>query len=189
MSSNSNKSSPNSPSDVSLEALETLLQNINVKLSKAEVLNGGFDRMQTHLEGLKQDVGEIRTEVYKVNVDLRSISMQNTEFKEDLGKVNEAIYHPDNGIYTRIQKTSSSQESRDKKMDTAIQKIENVEKIIIPLQRTDQDLINIAGKDLQELQNIVKTRAILNRMFWIMLAVIITGAGKSIWELVSSHIK
>lgn len=169
-------------------AVDSLLQDINAKLSKAEILNGGFDRMQAHLEDLKQDVGEIRTEVYKVNVDLRTITDQNIEFKQELGKVNEAIYHPDNGIYTRIQKTASAQDSRDKKMDTALEKIDNVEKIVVPLQRTQGELTEIAGKDLKELESVVKTRAMLNKMFWLMVVAIVGAGGKTIWEFFTSHV-
>ena len=186
MSSNPDKSSPS----ILLEpSVSSLLQDINIKLSKAEVLNGGFDRMQTHLEDLKRDVGEVRTEVYKVNVDLRTITAQNTEFKQDIEKVNEAIYHPDNGIYTRIQKTASSQDSRDKKMDIAIEKIDNVEKVIVPLQRTQGELTEIAGKDLKELDSIVKTRATLNKMFWLMVVAIVGASGKTIWEFFATHVK
>lgn len=185
MSSDPDKSSP-----VLIDPFSTasLLQEIHAKLSKAEVLNGGFDRMQNQLEGLKQDVGEVRTEVYKVNVDLRTITAQNAEFKQDLEKVNEAIYHPDDGIYTRIHKTASAQESRDKKIDQAIEKIDNVEKIIVPLQRTQGDLTEIAGKDLKELDSIVKTRAMLNKMFWLMVVAIIGASGKTLWEFFTAHV-
>jgi DNA repair ATPase RecN len=192
MSSDPDKSSPNlltasTPNTVT--TVEALLNTISTKLAKAEVLNGGFDKMQKHLEELKQDVGEVRTEIYKVNVDLRTITLQNTEFKEGLGKLNDAIYHPDNGIYTRIQKTASAQDSRDKKMDKALEKIDNVEKIIVPLQRTQDELTEIAGKDLQELENIVKTRAVINRMFWLMVVALLGAGGKGLWEFVATHIK
>lgn len=186
MSSDPDKSSPTLIEPGS--SIASLLQDIHIKLSKAEVLNGGFDRMQAQLEGLKQDVGEVRTEVYKVNVDLRTITAQNTEFKHELGKVNEAIYHPDNGIYTRIQKTASAQDSRDKKMDIAIEKIDNVEKVIVPLQRTQGELTEIAGKDLKELESIVKTRALLNKMFWLMVVAILGAGGKTIWEFFTAHV-
>lgn len=185
MSSNPDKSSPSLTEPITMT---TLLQEIHSKLSKAEVLNGGFDRMQAHLEGLKQDIGEIRTEVYKVNGDLRTITTQNIEFKQELGKVNEAIYHPDNGIYTRIQKTAFSQDSRDKKMDIALKKIDNVEKLIVPLEKTKEELTDIAGKDLKELDSIVKTRAMLNKMFWLMLVAILGAGGKTIWEFFTAHV-
>lgn len=185
----SSASSKSSPTLNEHPEIASLLQEISTKLAKAEVLNGGFDRMQAHLEELKQDVGEIRTEVYKVNIDLRTITAQNTEFKQELGKVNEAIYHPDNGIYTRIQKSTSSQTSRDKEMVSALKKIDKVEKVIVPIQRTQDELTEIAGRDLKELESIVKTRAMLNKMFWLMVVAIIGAGGKTLWEFFADHVK
>jgi len=169
-----------------LEMLETLLKGINDKLQKAEVLNGGFDRLQKDMASLREDVGEIRTEVLKLNVELTHVRGQNGEFKKQLEDFSEAIYHPDDGIYSRIRRTSDLEDLREQKIDKAIQKIDEVQKTIDPIQKTDMDLKKIAGDDLKELSTIVKTRQNIDRIFWILVSAILAGAGKMLWDLIAA---
>lgn len=172
---------------VKLEMLETLLKGISEKLHKAEVLNGGFDRMQKDMSSLREHVGEIRTEVLKVNVELAHVREQSGEFKKDLARIDEAIYHPDNGIYKRIHRSSDIEELRDKKIDQALEKIDAVQKTIDPIEKTDKDLKKIAGDDLKELSTIVKTRQNIDRIFWILVTAVLGGAGKFIWDAIVSN--
>jgi vacuolar-type H+-ATPase subunit I/STV1 len=169
-----------------LEMLETLLKGINDKLQKAEVLNGGFDRLQKDMASLRGDVGEIRTEVYKVNSELIHMRAQNSDFKKQLEDYSEAIYHPDDGIYSRIRRTSDLEDLREQKIDKALEKIDAVQKTIDPIQKTDMDLKKIAGDDLRELSTIVKTRHNIDRIFWILVTAIIGGGAKVIWDLISA---
>ena len=169
-----------------LEMLETLLKGINDKLQKAEVLNGGFDRLQKDMASLRGDVGEIRTEVLKLNVELTHVRGQNGEFKKQLEDFSGAIYHPDDGIYSRIRRTSDLEDLREQKIDKAIQKIDEVQKTIDPIQKTDMDLKKIAGDDLKELSTIVKTRQNIDRIFWILVSAILAGAGKMLWDLIAA---
>jgi hypothetical protein len=167
---------------VKLEMLETLLRGVSEKLHKADILNGGFDRMQNDMAALRENVGEIRTEVFKVNVELAHVRDQSTEFKKDLARIDEAIYHPDNGIYKRIHRSSDHEELREQKIDKAIEKIDSVQKTIAPIQQTEQNLKRIAGDDLKELTTIVKTRQNIDRIFWILVTAVLGGAGKFIWD-------
>lgn len=176
----------NSAEKIKLEMLESLLKGISDKLHKAEVLNGGFDRMQSDMSSLREHVAEIRTEVLKVNVELAHMRVQDDEFKKDLNRIDEAIYHPDEGIYTRIRRSSNMEDLRDSKIDKALAKIENVEKLVEPIERTDKDLKKIAGEDLKELNTIVKTRQNIDRIFWIMVTALMGGAAKVIWDLVAA---
>lgn len=171
---------------VKLEMLETLLKGINEKLQKAEVLNGGFDRMQIDISKLREHTTEIRSEVLKVNVDLSHMRDQNLEFRKDLARIDEAIYHPDEGIYTRIRRTSDMEELRDSKIDKAIEKIDVVESLVAPIQKTDEKLKNIAGDELQELDSVVKARKNIDRIFWVLLTAIVGGVGKFIWDAISA---
>jgi len=172
---------------VKLEMLETLLKGISEKLHKAEVLNGGFDRLQGDMASLREHVGEIRTEVLKVNVELSHVREQSGEFKKDLARIDEAIYHPDNGIYKRIHRSSDIEELRDRKIDKALEKIDTVQNAIAPIQVTEQNLKKIAGDDLKELTTIVKTRQNIDRIFWILLTAVLGGAGKFIWDALVSN--
>jgi chromosome segregation ATPase len=171
---------------VKLEMLETLLKGISEKLHKAEVLNGGFDRMQNDMAALRENVGEIRTEVFKVNVELAHVREQSGEFKKDLARIDEAIYHPDNGIYKRIHRSSDHEELREQKIDKAIEKIDSVQKTIAPIQQTEQNLKRIAGDDLKELTTIVKTRQNIDRIFWILVTAIVGGGAKVLWDLIAA---
>lgn len=169
---------------VKMEMLEALLKGISEKLHKAEVLNGGFDRMQNDMAALRENVGEIRTEVLKVNVELAHVREQSGEFKKDLARIDEAIYHPDNGIYKRIHRSSDHEELREQKIDKALEKIDNVQKTIQPIQVTEQNLKKIAGDDLKELTTIVKTRQNIDRIFWILVTAIVGGGAKVLWDLI-----
>ena len=169
-----------------LEMLETLIRGISEKLHKAEVLNGGFDRMQTDIASLRENVGEIRTEVLKVNVELSHVREQSVDFKKDLARIDEAIYHPDNGIYKRIHRTSDIEELREKKLDKALEKIDSVEKMVEPIEQTEKNLKKIAGDDLRELNTIVKTRQNIDRIFWILVTAMIGGGAKVLWDLISA---
>ncbi len=173
---------------VKLEMLETLLKGINEKLQKAEVLNGGFDRMQSDISLLRENTSEIRAEVFKLNADLSHVKEQSGEFKKDLARIDEAIYHPDEGIYTRIRRTSDMEELRDKKIDKAIEKIDNVECMVAPIQKTDQTLKSIAGEDLKDLESVVKTRKNIDRVFWILITAILGGIGKFVWDAIAANI-
>ena len=172
---------------VKLEMLETLLKGISEKLHKAEVLNGGFDRLQGDMASLREHVGEIRTEVLKVNVELSHVREQSGEFKKDLARIDEAIYHPDNGIYKRIHRSSDIEDLRDRKIDKALEKIDTVQSTIAPIQVTEQNLKKIAGDDLKELTTIVKTRQNIDRIFWILVTAVLGGAGKFIWDAIVSN--
>ena len=169
---------------VKMEMLESLVKGISEKLHKAEVLNGGFDRMQNDMAALRENVGEIRTEVLKVNVELAHVRDQSGEFKKDLARIDEAIYHPDNGIYKRIHRSSDHEELREQKIDKAIEKIDSVQKTIAPIQVTEQNLKRIAGDDLKELTTIVKTRQNIDRIFWILVTAIVGGGAKVLWDLI-----
>jgi chromosome segregation ATPase len=176
----------NAAEKLKLEMLETLIRGISEKLHKAEVLNGGFDRMQSDIASLRENVGEIRTEVLKVNVDLSHVREQSSEFKKDLARIDEAIYHPDNGIYKRIHRTSDIEEIREKKLDKALEKIDSVEKMVVPIEQTEKNLKKIAGDDLKELNTIVKTRQNIDRIFWILVTAMIGGGAKVLWDLISA---
>ena len=176
----------NTAEKLKLEMLETLIRGISEKLHKAEVLNGGFDRMQSDMASLRENVGEIRTEVLKVNVELAHVREQSGDFKKDLARIDEAIYHPDNGIYKRIHRTSDVEELREKKLDKALEKIDSVEKMVSPIEQTEKNLKKIAGDDLKELNTIVKTRQNIDRIFWILVTAIIGGGAKVLWDLISA---
>jgi len=65
-----------------------LLQNIRKKLESSAALNGGFDRLLFKIDGIEKSQVEI---------------------SEKVGKIHEAIYNPDDGLFARIASNRASQ--------------------------------------------------------------------------------
>ena len=162
-----------------LESLEEMIRSINDKVQKAEVLNGGFTE-------LKSSVTDIRHAQIKMEAEIKSIRAHESNLKEKIEEINEAVYDPDNGIYRRINESMTLDKIRDEKIDKAIDKIAKVEEILEPIEKTEEDLKKIAGNDLKELQSIVKTRQVIDRMFWIMATALVGGGAKVLWDLIVS---
>lgn len=173
---------------VKLDMLEGLLKGINEKLQKAEVLNGGFDRLQADVSQLRKDTSEIRVEVLKVNAELNYVKDQTVEVKKEVGRIDQAIYHPDDGIFARVRRNSDIEELRDKKFDRAISKIDKIEDLVSPIQLTDERLKTIAGKDLEDLSIVIKSRKNIDRIFWVLITAILGGIGKFIWDAIVANI-
>lgn len=162
-----------------VQTLEQMVRSINEKIQHAEVLNGGFTE-------LKNKVDDIRTTQIKMDMELKSVRAGEIQLKEKVDEINDAIYDPDNGIYRRINESVVLDKQRDEKLDLAVQELKNVQVDLAPIEKTDEDLKKIAGEDLKELQSIVKTRQIIDRMFWIMLTALVGGGVKLLWDFISS---
>jgi DNA anti-recombination protein RmuC len=74
-----NEDSPNS---------DRLLHVIQQKLEKSAALNGGFDKL-----------------LFKIDV----IENNQVQMSEKVDKIHEAIYHPDDGLFARINKNKADQ--------------------------------------------------------------------------------
>jgi len=162
-----------------VQTLEQMVRSINEKIQHAEVLNGGFTE-------LKNKVNDIHTTQVKVEMEIKSIRAGEIQLKEKVDEINDAIYDPDNGIYRRINESVVLDKQRDEKLDRAVQELRNVQADIGPIEKTDEDLKKIAGEDLKELQSIVKTRQIIDRMFWIMATAFVGGGLKLLWDFIAS---
>ncbi|MFA6049660.1 MAG: hypothetical protein WC761_00415 [Candidatus Paceibacterota bacterium] len=162
-----------------LQSLEEMVRAMNDKIQRAEVLNGGFSEM-------KAQVTDIRYAQIKMEAEVKSIRAGEASVKESIEEINDAIYDPDNGIYRRINESITYDKVRDEKLDKAVMKLAKVEEILAPIEKTEEDLKKIAGEDLKELQSIVKTRQIIDRMFWIMLTGLVGGGAKILWDLIAA---
>lgn len=160
-----------------IQTLEEMIRAINDKVQKAEVLNDGFAE-------LRSNVTDIRHTQIKMESEIRSIRAGEANLKNSITEISEAIYDPDNGLYRRINESLTMDKVRDEKFDKAVSKIAKVEEILAPIEKTEEDLKKIAGDDLKELQSIVKTRQIIDRMFWIMSTALVGGGAKVLWDLI-----
>jgi hypothetical protein len=67
---------------------DALLQNIQQKLDKSAALNGGFDKL-----------------LFKIDV----IENNQNQMSDKVDKIHDAIYHPDDGLFARINKNKTDQ--------------------------------------------------------------------------------
>ena len=160
-----------------VQSLEEIIRAINDKVQKAEILSEGFTE-------LKSNVTEIRHAQIKMESEVKSIRAHENALKERVQEINEAIYDPDNGIYRRINESITLDKIRDEKIDKAVGGMSKVEEILRPIEKTEEDLKKIAGDDLKELQSIVRTRQVIDRMFWIMTTALVGAGAKILWDLV-----
>lgn len=162
-----------------IQTLEEMIRAINDKVQKAEILNEGFGE-------LKSDVMDIRHAQIKMESEVKSIRAHESSLKEKVEEINEAIYDPDNGIYRRINERIAIDKGRDEKLDKAVGSITHLGEMLKPLEKTEEDLKKIAGDDLKELQSIVRTRQVIDRMFWIMATALMGAGAKILWDLIVS---
>jgi len=162
-----------------LQTLAEMISAINDKVHKAEVLNEGFSE-------LRANVTDIRHTQIKMESEIRSIRAGEANLKNSITEISEAIYDPDNGLYRRINESLTMDKIRDEKLDRAVTKIAKVEEILAPIEKTEEDLKKIAGDDLKELQSIVKTRQVIDRMFWIMATALVGGGAKILWDFIAA---
>ena len=160
-----------------VQSLEDMIRAINDKVQKAEILNEGFGE-------LKSNVTEIRHAQIKMEAEVKSIRAHENVLKEKVEEINEAIYDPDNGIYRRINERIAIDKQRDEKLDKAMGSINALGEVLKPLEKTEEDLRKIAGDDLKELQSIVRTRQVIDRMFWIMATALVGAGAKILWDLI-----
>jgi len=66
---------------------QDLLHNIHKKLDNSPALNGGFDRLLYKIDGIEKSKNQI---------------------VEKVDKIHEAIYHPDDGLFSRIASTKTA---------------------------------------------------------------------------------
>lgn len=163
--------------DEHIQSLEEIIRAINDKVQKAEILNEGFG-------DLKNNVTDIRHAQIKMESEMKSIRAHESALKEKIQEINEAIYDPDNGIYRRINESITYDKIRDEKIDKAVENMDKVKDILKPIEKTEEDLKKIAGDDLKELQSIVRTRQVIDRMFWIMATALVGAGAKILWDLI-----
>lgn len=123
-------------------ASQRLLQNIQQKLNKSAVLNGGFDRL-----------------FYKID----SIEANQTAIASKVDKIHEAIYDPDEGLFARITNNKALQnesiadvekqvgelnvwkEQKEKSIEDVEEKSEKINEKIVNIENTIDNLNHFKG--------------------------------------------
>jgi hypothetical protein len=151
------------------------------ELKASPAMNGAF-------EGLLLSVNEIKSTQGKMCTDLNNVIIRQKQAGKKLDKMSEALYHPDRGIYKRINDTISSDDDHEEDIDALETKAETLEKQVYKhgakireLEIARGDLKKVAGERLENLDSAVQMNNNWRKLFW---ALGIGGAGLLLKEIV-----
>lgn len=163
------------------DKLQEILLGISNKLNNSRVLNGGFDRLEVMVEHIKD---------------------KQDETAEQVKKIHDGLYKPDEGLYARVKsiETSTKKIEEDYKIHLKSDE-ENMENIHSDLSNLNEQQKNfekkseitvklkqVAGEDLQELKTVLdstaKKKATISKIVWIVLATILGAVAKPLVELI-----
>ena len=157
---------------------DELLAKISRKIDSSAVLNGGFDKLVTVVESIKQ---------------------RQDEQSDKLDRINTRLYEPKEGLFSRVQQlendmvnvgnkidenTKNDLEHREK-IEKYFDKIEAVKKSTEETQLVTKRLQRIGGEDLQEIEKSVDLNKKLSTLYWGLVAVAVSGFGNLLWQLVT----
>lgn len=172
-----------------------LLEEISKKLNSSAVLNGSFDRLVSNVEHIKQ---------------------KQTEGTEALQKIDDALYEPEDGVFSKLQSLeqtivsnkqsleqtmSSNKTSTDAALEAHKKKFDDIEKAkaaeaaaalkeaeaaVVHKQATNH-LKRVAGEDLEKLASAVAMTEKLKTLHWQLIVAILALVAKTIFDIVKSH--
>ena len=137
-----------------------LLESIAKKIADSKALNGGFDRLVVMVEGI-QDKQE--------------------EAGRKLDKVTDAIYDPDNGIYSRIRCLENKLEAEKIIIAEVLENISDSELAELKVFRHNVEAA--AGPQLEELNALVRIRKNLTKSYWILLTSVVAFLSNLLFQL------
>lgn len=121
-----------------------LLQIIQRKLEKSAALNGGFDKLLYKIDGIENSQSQI---------------------VEKVDKIHEAIYHPDDGLFARINANKAEQVETVSKLERQVVEIASFQQIQKKSAEHVEEENDNFSKKIQHLENslenIRQTRATL----------------------------
>lgn len=131
------------------ELLETLVK----KLNDSAALNGGFDKLYVMIEHIQDKQEESGTK---------------------LDKVSDAMYHPDNGLFSRVKKIESKLDTNIGELEKKVQVVPDVRTEVQDLKRFQKAVEGVVGPQLEELFGLVKLHKSLSNLYW---ALALSAAG------------
>ena len=152
-------------------------------IKQAPALNGGFDKLSSAVEEIKENNTKVLYELQlvKVNQDVH------TKKIEDMHK---ALYDPDDGLYRRVTSAINKNENQSEDLEKVVEKTELVEKShdelarkIEIIEQKHKTLELVAGKDLQELRAAISTRKTMIRATWIFITGAAAGIIRLMWDV------
>lgn len=156
-----------------------LLMQMHDTISKARVLNGGFDR-------LEKQVDEIKEMQQKFNADFQNHVVNDERIEAKIDR----LYDPEEGIYAKVNKTevmlTNLTENVERLSDTGklfATKLAHVEQTGEKTSVIVTSIQKVAGEDNKDLMNAVKTSKGFWRVAVFVGTALITAIGKLLWDV------
>jgi hypothetical protein len=156
--------------------LKEMLERIVKKVENSPVLNGGWDKMVVTIDHIKEK---------------QDISSEKMDILHD------ALYQPDDGFFARVASIEHETIAiKDKIVEhtEADEKFHETIELSLKEGKPSEDtaravnkLQEIAGKDLEELNSVIKIRKTFEKMFWLIAAGTGSVIGKMLWDILMSH--
>lgn len=178
------------------EEILTLIREMSEKIKKAPVLNGGFSELKNNISGLKQDVSMLKEAQThdtifheKLNKDIEVLKDTQITLKDSHEELKTNLYEPENGLYTKMYRASTSQRETAAIQKKLFNSIEDVKSVIAPIVHTNEKLVLVAGgKELPALNSILKIQKMLTRIFWLGFTGLGSVTAKLLYDYISPFI-
>ena len=142
-----------------------LLEMLVKKVSEAKALNGGFDRLCVMIE---------------------HIHSEQDKSSKKLDKVSEALYDPDHGLFSRVKGIETKLDTNIADLEDKCKDVPTVKNEIDDLKKFQAAVEGIAGKQLEELDALVKLRKNLSMIYWALMLSVAGFVGNLLFQL-SKH--
>jgi len=153
-------------------------------MRKAPVMNGGFDRLSAAVENIKETNSKVLYELQLV----KTTQDVHTKKFEDIHK---SLYDPDDGLYQRVSMAITDNITQEKniartevKLEKVVLDQDNTNEKMNRIEKNQEILENIAGKDFQELRETISTRKNMMRTFWVFATGAVAGFAKFLWDII-----
>ena len=130
-----------------------LLEMLVKKMGESSALNGGFEKLCIMIEHIQEE---------------------QTKSGVKLDKVSDALYDPNNGLFSRVRAIESKLDTNIRDLNRKVDDIPDVKDDVDDLKKFQAAVENIAGKQLEELNALVKLRKNLANVYW---ALALSAAG------------
>jgi uncharacterized protein YaaN involved in tellurite resistance len=141
------------------ELLETLIK----KMGESSALNGGFDKLCLMIEHI-QDKQE--------------------ESGKKLDKVSEALYDPNNGLFSRVKAIETKIDTNIDELEKKVRIVPDVKSEVHDLKKFQQSIEEIAGKQLEELHSLVKLRKNLTNIYWALVFSVVMAVLTTLFNII-----
>lgn len=143
-----------------------LLETIAKKLMESNALNGGFDKLCLMIEHIQE---------------------KQNESSVKLDKVSEAIYDPDNGLFSRVKDLEQKIDVNMNEIEKKIEMVPDVKNEIHDLKKFQEALEQICGKQLTELSEVIKLKKNLATIYWAGMGTVTMVVAKTIFDIISNR--